>query len=96
MSFFGILRPQHGALIEHTKNNTPSLCPADTILPAVNYLKRQPPVVALPDDQYPPWSWTLLEPKVYSDDGPGGKAERVKRRLENKKRVKERNFMSAQ
>ena len=30
------------------------------------------------------------------DDGPGGKAERVKRRLENKKRVKERNFMSAQ
>ncbi|KIL67134.1 hypothetical protein M378DRAFT_185837 [Amanita muscaria Koide BX008] len=73
-----------------------SSCPADTILTGVNYLKGQPPVLALPEDQYPEWLWTILESKVYPDDGPGGKAERVKRRLDNKQRIKERNFMSTQ
>ncbi|KAF8630452.1 hypothetical protein AX17_005429 [Amanita inopinata Kibby_2008] len=73
-----------------------SSCPADTILPGINYLKGQPPVLALADDQYPDWLWTVLEPKVWPEDGPGGKAERARRRQENKQRIKERNFMSTQ
>ncbi len=73
-----------------------SSCPADTILPGLSYLKEKPPVLSLPDDQYPEWLWTILEPKLYPDDGPGGKAERVKRRRENKRKIKERNFMSTQ
>lgn len=73
-----------------------SSCPADTKLEGVNYLKGQAPVLALPDDQYPEWLWTILKPKVYADDGPGGKADRVKRRAEKKQRIKDRNFMSTQ
>ena len=73
-----------------------SSCPADIILTGLNYLKSQSPVLALPDDQYPEWLWTTLEPKEYPDDGPGGKGERMKRRRENKQKIKDRNFMSTQ
>jgi large subunit ribosomal protein L54 len=73
-----------------------SSCPGDTKLEGLNYLKGQAPVLALPDDQYPEWLWSILTPKVYPDDGPSGKAERVKRRAENKQRIKDRNFMSTQ
>ncbi|OBZ65759.1 hypothetical protein A0H81_14294 [Grifola frondosa] len=41
-----------------------SSCPENTILTGVNYLKGQQPVLALADDQYPPWLWTLLQPKA--------------------------------
>ncbi|KAG6811713.1 hypothetical protein H0H92_006170 [Tricholoma furcatifolium] len=78
-------------------SSTPlSSCTRDTVLTGVNYLKGQAPVVALADEEYPEWLWTVLQPKVYPDDGPGGKAERVKRRIENKQRIKDRNFMSTQ
>ncbi|KAG6860248.1 hypothetical protein C0995_013698 [Termitomyces sp. Mi166 len=73
-----------------------SSCTKDTVLTGLNYLKGQPPVLAAADDEYPEWLWTVLEPKVWPDDGPGGKAERVKRRIENKQRIKDRNFMSTQ
>jgi large subunit ribosomal protein L54 len=59
-------------------------------------LKGQTPVLARSDDQYPDWLWTLLQSKVWPDDGPGGKAERVNRRMENRKRIKDRNFMQTQ
>jgi hypothetical protein len=75
---------------------TPSSCPADTILPGVNYLKGQPPVVALADEEYPEWLWTILRPKVLEDDGPGGKLERTKRRATNRQAIKDRNFMLTQ
>lgn len=81
----------------HSAAETPqSSCPPDTVLAGVNYLKGQPSVVALPDEQYPAWLWTILQTKVWPDDGPGGKAERVKRRDENRKRIKDRNFMQTQ
>lgn len=73
-----------------------SSCPAGTVLKGVNYLKGQPEVLALPDEEYPEWLWTILEPKVYEDDGPGGKLERVQRRTENRQRIKDRNFMQTQ
>ncbi|KAF5358261.1 hypothetical protein D9756_001230 [Leucocoprinus leucothites] len=73
-----------------------SSCLEGTKLEGVNFLKGQAPVLAMGDDQYPSWLWTALEPKVYTDDGPGSKAERVKRRAENKQKIKDRNFMSTQ
>ncbi|KAG5642922.1 hypothetical protein DXG03_001873 [Asterophora parasitica] len=73
-----------------------SSCAADTVITGVNYLKGQPPVLARADEEYPEWLWTILQPKVWPEDGPGGKAERVRRRLENKQRIKDRNFMSTQ
>ena len=72
------------------------MCPADTILPGINYLKGQSPVVALADEEYPEWLWTILQPKVLEDDGPGGKFERAKRRAANKQAIKDRNFMLTQ
>ena len=73
-----------------------SMCPADTVLPGVNYLKGQPPTVALADEEYPKWLWTILQPKVLEDDGPGGKFERAKRRAANRQAIKDRNFMLTQ
>ncbi|KAJ3860623.1 mitochondrial ribosomal protein L37-domain-containing protein [Lentinula novae-zelandiae] len=73
-----------------------SSCPADTVLTGLNYLKNQPPVLALPDEEYPPWLWAILKPKELEDDGPGGRKERLERRRENKQRIRERNFMSTQ
>ncbi|KAF8884770.1 mitochondrial ribosomal protein L37-domain-containing protein [Infundibulicybe gibba] len=73
-----------------------SSCAPDTVLTGVNYLKGQAPVLALPDDSYPDWLWTILKPKVWPDDGPGGKAERVARRNENRRQIKDRNFMQTQ
>ncbi|KAG5652130.1 hypothetical protein H0H81_006206 [Sphagnurus paluster] len=73
-----------------------SSCAKDTVITGVNYLKGQPPVLARADEEYPEWLWTILQPKVWPEDGPGGKAERVRRRQENKQRIKDRNFMSTQ
>ncbi|OWT36652.1 large subunit ribosomal protein L37 [Cryptococcus neoformans] len=38
-----------------------SSCPAGTPLANLSVLKDKPDPVALPDDQYPAWLWTLLE-----------------------------------
>jgi len=67
-----------------------------TVLAGVNYLKNQPPVLALPDDEYPPWLWKLLEPKELPDDGPGGIAEKVRLRRENRSQIRDQNFMKTQ
>ena len=66
------------------------------MLEGLAYLKDQPPVLALPDEEYPPWLWDVLQPKVWPDDGPGGKAEKVKRRKENRQKIKDQNFMKTQ
>ncbi|PAV23585.1 mitochondrial chloroplast ribosomal L54 L37 [Pyrrhoderma noxium] len=41
-----------------------SSCTEGTVLVGLNYLKGQPPVVAKKDEEYPPWLWDLLKPKV--------------------------------
>lgn len=38
----------------------PSSCPAGTPLPGLAILKDRPEPIALPDDEYPPWLWSLL------------------------------------
>lgn len=73
-----------------------SSCPANTVLTGLNYLKGQPPVIALPDEDYPPWLWKLLEPRVLDDDGPGGKAEKVRLRKENRQRIRDQNLLKTQ
>ena len=73
-----------------------SSCPPGVILTGLNYLKGQPPVIALPDEEYPPWLWKLLEPKNLVDDGPGGKAEKVRLRKQNRQRIRDQNLLKTQ
>jgi len=80
---------------ETTYNGT-SLCPSGTVLTGLNYLKGQTPVVALPDEDYPPWLWKLLEPRDLADDGPGGKAEKVRLRMQNRQRIRDQNLLKTQ
>ncbi|EGN95832.1 hypothetical protein SERLA73DRAFT_187060 [Serpula lacrymans var. lacrymans S7.3] len=86
--------PASSSLVEG--ETTLSSCPANTVLTGLNYLKGQPPVIALPDEEYPSWLWTLLNPKDLADDGPGGKAEKRRLRKENRQRIKDQNFMKTQ
>lgn len=65
-------------------------------MPGLNYLKGQPPVMALPDEEYPSWLWTLLQPKVEKDAGPESLIEKRKMRTERKSNLKYSNFMKTQ
>lgn len=38
-----------------------SSCQAGTVLTGLSVIKDQPDPVALPDDQYPAWLWTILD-----------------------------------
>ncbi|RPD66594.1 hypothetical protein L226DRAFT_567004 [Lentinus tigrinus ALCF2SS1-7] len=73
-----------------------SSCPENMVLQGLAYLKGQQEVVAMADDQYPPWLWTLLKPRELPDDGPGGKAEKVRLRKANRQRIRDQNFMKTQ
>jgi large subunit ribosomal protein L54 len=73
-----------------------SSCPAGTVLPGINYLKNQEPVIALQDEEYPPWLWTLLKPKQIPEDGPGGIGEKMRLKKERQARIKDSNFMKTQ
>ncbi|KAG1734325.1 mitochondrial ribosomal protein L37-domain-containing protein [Suillus lakei] len=70
------------------ETTTLSSCPPGTVLEGLNYLKGQPPVIALPDDEYPSWLWDLLKSK--------SKAEKKRLRRENQQRIKDQNFMKTQ
>ncbi|KAI0306652.1 mitochondrial ribosomal protein L37-domain-containing protein [Multifurca ochricompacta] len=73
-----------------------SSCPPNTVLVGLNYLKDQPPVLALSDEEYPPWLWKLLDKSELPDDGPGGTAEKRRLRKENRQRIRDQNFMKTQ
>jgi len=73
-----------------------SSCPPNTILAGLNYLKDQPPVLAVANEEYPPWLWKVLDKTELPDDGPGGKAEKRRLRKENRQRIKDQNFMKTQ
>ncbi|OHF01299.1 hypothetical protein CORC01_03332 [Colletotrichum orchidophilum] len=40
-----------------------SSCPPGTVLNGLNYLKNKTDPIALPDEEYPDWLWTILESK---------------------------------
>ncbi|KAJ2966924.1 hypothetical protein NUW54_g13664 [Trametes sanguinea] len=88
-----LTRPLAGT---HTAPVPKSSCTENTVLVGVNYLKGQPEVLAMPDEAYPPWLWTLLQPKEIPDDGPGGKGEKIRLRKANRQRIREQNFMKTQ
>jgi large subunit ribosomal protein L54 len=73
-----------------------SSCAPNTALVGLNYLKDQPPVLALADEEYPPWLWKLLDKSELPDDGPGGEAEKRRLRKENRQRIRDQNFMKTQ
>lgn len=66
-----------------------SSCQAGTVLNGLSVLKDQPDPVALPDDQYPAWLWTILEDpatKLESDKKTGkADAGEVNFQLEKKR-----------
>ena len=65
----------------------PSSCKPGTVLQGLNILKDGSDPVALPDEEYPPWLWTLLDTnKVeYSDSE---KLSRKYLRMRNKDLIK--------
>jgi len=67
-------------------------------MPGLNWLKGQEPVVALADEEYPPWLWTITKPKVYTEEEmrPGGRGHKKMLRSERRAEIKMRNFMKTQ
>ncbi|PSS31089.1 hypothetical protein PHLCEN_2v2421 [Hermanssonia centrifuga] len=78
---------------ETSAPQTLSSCVAGTPLEGVNWLKNQAPVQALPDEDYPPWLWKVLEPREFDDPE---KAEKYRLRQINRKHIREKNYMSTQ
>ncbi|KAF8801659.1 hypothetical protein BYT27DRAFT_7226720 [Phlegmacium glaucopus] len=97
MTFLHALRRPHLSLRSicrrYASDNASQLASKSSKKPAS---AGKPPVVALADEEYPEWLWTILQPKVLEDDGPGGKFERAKRRVANRQAIKDRNFMLTQ
>lgn len=84
---------------------TRSACLPNTVMDGLTWLKDQKPVIALPDEEYPPWLWTLLKPKVdpkaskastLQPPQPGTPEAQKALRRENRKNIKALNFMKAQ
>ena len=91
-----VTRPSPRAYIREFSLDGTSSCPPGTALTGLNYLKGQSSVIALPDEDYPPWLWKLLEPRNLVDDGPGGKAEKIRLRKENRQRIRDQNLLKTQ
>jgi len=67
----------------------------------INYIKGSPPVLAMEDDEYPEWLWTLLTPKASAIEGQlakGDLAEMTKKQRQRyeKKQEKLRKSMPVQ
>ncbi|KAG8856296.1 hypothetical protein FRB91_000925 [Serendipita sp. 411] len=83
----------------NAKNTSvPSSCPKDTVLTGLSWLKGQAPVVALADEEYPPWLWTVLEPRKYTEEEmqPGNAGYKAQMRKERKAKIRLSNFMKTQ
>ncbi|KAI6124747.1 mitochondrial ribosomal protein L37-domain-containing protein [Pisolithus croceorrhizus] len=75
-----------------------SSCPAGTVLSGLNYLKGQPPVLAMPDEGYPAWLWDLTKPKKKhegEDLGLGSDTEKRRLRRENRQLLRDKNKFGA-
>lgn len=67
-------------------------------MPGLAWLKGQAPVVALADEEYPPWLWTILEPRKYTEEEmkPGGQGFKAQMRKERRAKIRLSNFMKTQ
>ncbi|KAG9105371.1 hypothetical protein FRC07_009339 [Ceratobasidium sp. 392] len=68
-----------------------SSCPAQTVLTGLNWLKGQPPVLALKDSEYPPWLWTIMDEKKLGDG-----TSKSEMRKKNRQKIRLQNFMKKQ
>ncbi|KAG8817955.1 ATPase-activating ribosome biosynthesis protein [Serendipita sp. 399] len=83
----------------NTKAPSPtSSCTKETVLPGLSWLKGQAPVVALADEEYPPWLWTILESRTFTEEEmePGSIGFKAKMRKERKAKIRLANFMKTQ
>lgn len=71
-----------------------SSCPPGTVISGLNFLKGQPPVLAMADEDYPAWLWGLLKPKT-NDGVPGGEGEKRRLRKQNRQHLRDKNKFGA-
>ncbi|WVR04656.1 hypothetical protein IAU60_001667 [Kwoniella sp. DSM 27419] len=86
-----------------------SSCPPGTTLTGLSILKDKPDPVALPDDQYPAWLWTLLsdtskahkaaenEVELHKEGEAGFDVEKEKKKLKNlnREKIKASNYLKS-
>ncbi|KAG8947218.1 hypothetical protein FRC04_010941 [Tulasnella sp. 424] len=95
---------QPSSATESTASGTTprSACLPGTVLEGLTWLKDQKPVLAKPDEEYPPWLWSLTDKKVEdpkkssSAPPPGSRDAQRALRKANRKSIKASNFMKAQ
>lgn len=74
-----------------------SSCQAGNIIKGLNIRKGQDPIIALADGEYPEWLWSILDKNVQQkklEENPL-KAARKARRQENRRKIKENNFLAS-
>ncbi|RKP05055.1 mitochondrial ribosomal protein L37-domain-containing protein, partial [Thamnocephalis sphaerospora] len=70
-----------------------SSTPEGTVLKGLNYMREGKDPVALADDAYPDWIWTLLTPRPPTGQMEKGSKQRLRR--VNRETVKATNFMKS-
>ncbi|KAG8912563.1 hypothetical protein FRC00_004251 [Tulasnella sp. 408] len=94
--------PSTATELEASGTTPRSSCLPGTVLEGLTWLKDQKPVIAKPDEEYPPWLWTLLERKVEDPKKPspppppGSREAQRSLRKANRKTIKASNFMKGQ
>jgi large subunit ribosomal protein L54 len=74
-----------------------SMTPAGTKLKGLNIKKNAEDPVALPEEEYPPWLWEILDKEAQErklQENPDLAARKL-RRKNNKKKIKENNFLAS-
>lgn len=84
-----IVRQQHHRIRWYTSKATSS-APQGTVLKGLNIYKEGKDPVALKDEEYPSWLWTLLDPAPEAE-----LTEREQQRRQRARTVKQDNFMKS-
>lgn len=74
-----------------------SKIPAGTVLKGCNVRKNGQDPVALKDEEYPQWLWEVLDPEIQRKklEADPIRFARKQRREENRRKIKEQNFLAA-
>ena len=72
--------------VRRKKDKVKSICEAGTVMKGLNIMKSGTDPVALPEEEYPPFLWTLLETDNIGD--------RKEARKANRAQIKRKNFFS--
>ncbi|KAJ1862430.1 hypothetical protein LPJ73_000752 [Coemansia sp. RSA 2703] len=92
LAFSAVLRSAPGAdqITEQTKRAVVSSATPGTVLKGLNIYKEGKDPVALKDEEYPDWLWSLLD-EVPKEQKP----EKERQRLDRSRAIKEANFMKS-